>query len=280
MSLPIGANGGVCTDSVLGYNGTQLTTTTTQSGTYSFGSLGILQTTTPVVAGQGGLQTIADGIFEKVTYSASTTTGSVTSLGSCAVDVSVFTTTTTVPTIVGLDAGAITITGPAGTQTLTNEVIPTQTGPTGVYFLQPPNSFFPPTGGSFTFTGAGGKDIGSFTASISYTSPLSWTNMSSITSVTRASGQSITWTGGAPNSYVIINGSSSNSTAAASFICYAPVSAGQFTVPSYVLLALPATSANGSLAVENAVTGTFTASGLTSGSLVSGVSFSLSPAYN
>jgi uncharacterized protein (TIGR03437 family) len=281
MFLPIGAAGGVCTDSVLGYNGTQLTTTTTQSGTYSFGSLGILQSTTPVVGSQGGLQTIADGIFDKVTYSASSTTGSVISLGSCAVNVSVFTTTTTIPTIVGLDAGTITITGPAGTQTLTNEVIPTQTGPSGVYYLQPANSFFPPTGGSFTFTGAGGKDIGSFTASISYASPLVWTNMSSITSVTRASGQSITWTGGAPNSYVIMSGSSSNATASASFVCYAPVSAGQFTVPSYVLLALPATTTSGSLLVENAVTGTFTASGLTNGgSLVSGVSFSLSPAYN
>jgi uncharacterized protein (TIGR03437 family) len=279
IALPIGANGGVCTDSVLGYNGTQLTTTTTLSGTYDFGSLGILQTTTPVVGTAGGLQTIADGIFEQVTYSASSTTGSVLSLGSCAVSVAVLTTTTTIPTIVGLDAGTVTITGPTGTQTLTNETIPTLTGPSGIYELQPPNSFFPPTGGSFTFAGTGGKNVGAFTASISYTSPLVWTNMSSIPSVTRSSGQLISWTGGAPNSYVIMSGSSSNSTASASFTCYAPASAGQFTVPSYVLLALP-TSTNGSLLVENAVTSTFTASGITNGSLVAGVSFSISPAYN
>lgn len=279
MTLPIGQSGGVCTDSVLGYNGSQLTTTTTLSGTYSFGSLGILQSTTPVVAGQGGLETIASGVFEQVTYSASTTTGSVTSLGSCAVSVAAFTTTTTIPTITGLDAGTITVTGPAGTQTLTNEVIPTLTGPSGIYELQPPNSFFPTTGGSFTFTGTGGKNIGAFTASISYTNPLSWTNMSTIKTVTRANGQPITWTGGAPNSYVIMVGSSSNSTASASFECYAPASAGQFTVPSYVLLALPAGN-NGSLLVENPVVSTFTASGLTSGSVVSGVSFSISPTYN
>jgi uncharacterized protein (TIGR03437 family) len=278
IALPIGAAGGVCTDPVLGYNGTLLTTTTTQSGTYNFGELGILQTTTPVVGTSGGLQTVADGIFEQVTYSASSTTSSVLSLGSCAVSVAVFSTTTTIPTIVGLDAGTVTITGPTGTQTLTNEVIPTLTGPSGIYELQPPNTFFPPTGGSFTFTGTGGKNVGPFTATISYTSPLVWSNMSSISAVTRASGQAISWTGGAPNSYVIMSGSSSNSTASASFTCYAPASAGQFTVPSYVLLALPA-SANGSLLVENAVTSTFTASGLTSGSLVSGVSFSTSPAY-
>jgi uncharacterized protein (TIGR03437 family) len=279
ITLPIGANGGVCTDPVLGYNGTQLTTTTTQSGTYNFGSLGILQSTTPVIGGSGGLETIASGIFEQVTYSASTTTGSVTSLGSCIVSVSVFSGTVTIPTIIGLDAGTITITGPTGAQTLTNEVIPTQSGPSGEYFLQPPNSFFPPTGGSFTFTGTGGKNVGAFTSSISYTSPLAWTNSSSISAVTRASGQPITWTGGAPNTYVLIGGSSSSNSASASFTCYAPVSAGQFTVPSYVLLALPV-GTNGNLMVENAVTGTFSASGLTNGSIIAGVSFQIAPSYN
>jgi uncharacterized protein (TIGR03437 family) len=281
IALPIGAAGGVCTDPALGYNGTQLTTTTTQSGTYSYGTLGILQSTSPVVGTSGGLTTGADAFFEQLTYSASTSTGSVISLGSCAVFVSAVTTTTTIPTIVGLDAGTITITGPTGTQTLTNEVIPTLTGPSGEYFLQLANSFFPPTGGTFTFTGTGGKNIGAFTASIAYTNPLVWSNMSSIKTVTRASGQSITWTGGAPNSYVYISGSSASSAASASFTCYAPVSAGQFTVPSYVLLALPV-STNGDLLVENPVTSTFTASGLTSGfgSVVSGVSFSISPAYN
>jgi uncharacterized protein (TIGR03437 family) len=278
ITLPIGANGGVCTDPVLGYNGTQLTTTTTQSGTYNFGSLGILQSTTPVIGGSGGLETIASGIFEQVTYSASTTTGSVTSLGSCSVSVSAFTTGGTIPTIVGLDAGAISITGPTGTQSLTNAVIP-NVAVSGEYFLQPPNSFFPPTGGSFTFTGTGGKNVGAFTSSISYTSPLAWTNSSSINAVTRASGQPITWTGGAPNTYVLIVGSSSSNSASASFTCYAPVSAGQFTVPSYVLLALPA-GTNGNLMVENAVTGTFSASGLTNGSIIAGVSFQIAPSYN
>jgi len=280
MTLPIGASGGVCNDSALGYNGTQLTSTTTQSGTYNFGSLSILQSTTPVVGTSGGLQTAATGIFDQVTYSASSTTGSVTSLGSCAISVSAISTTTTIPTIVGLDAGTITITGPTGTQPVPNQVIPT-ISPSGIYSAVLANSFFPATGGSFTFTGSGGKNIGAFTASISYTNPLVWTNMSSIKSIARANGQNITWTGGAANSYVIMSGSSSNSTASASFTCYAPASAGQFTVPSYVLLALPA-STNGNLLVENPVTTTFSASGLTAGfgSVISGVSFSISPAYN
>jgi uncharacterized protein (TIGR03437 family) len=280
MALPIGASGGVCTDSLLGYNGTQLTTTTTQSGTYNFGDLGIVQSTTPVIGSSGGLQTVADGIFEQLTYSGSTTTGSVTSLGSCSLSVaSAVTTTGTIPTIVGLDAGTITITGPTGAQTLTNESIPTLTGPSGIYGGSIASSFFPTTGGSFTFTGTGGKNVGAFTTSISYSNPLVWTNMSAITAITRANGQSITWSGGAPNSYVFISGNSSSSTASASFTCYASASAGQFTVPSYVLLALPA-GTNGSLLVDNSVVGTFTASGLTTGSVVAGVSFQTSPNYN
>jgi uncharacterized protein (TIGR03437 family) len=285
MALPIGASGGVCTDPILGYNGTTLTTTTTQSGSYNYGTLSILQDTIPTVTvgntTTGGETTGGVGFFEKTTYSGSTTTGGVFSLGSCSLSGSSTITVGSTPTVNGLDAGNITITGPTGTQPLTNEMIPTLTGPSGEYFAQLANSFFPPTGGTFTFTGTGGKDIGAFTASIGYTNPLTWTNMTSITSVTRASGQQITWTGGQPNSWVLIGGSSSSNTASASFNCLALASAGQFTIPSYVLLALPA-GANGTLAVNNTNIATFSASGLTSGygQLTAGVSFGISPTYN
>jgi hypothetical protein len=150
----------------------------------------------------------------------------------------------------------------------------------GEYFVTPANSFFPATGGTFTFTGTGGKDVGPFTASISYSNPLSWTNMSSISAVTRASGQQITWSGGTPNSFVFISGSSASNTASASFTCYALANAGQFTVPSYVLLALPPSS-NGTLSINNTNFSTFSASGITNGGTVTaGVSFSINPNYN
>jgi hypothetical protein len=176
MALPIGASGGVCTDPILGYNGTTLTTTTTQSGSYNYGTLSILQDTIPTVTvgntTTGGETTGGVGFFEKTTYSGSTTTGGVFSLGSCSLSGSSTITVGSTPTVNGLDAGNITITGPTGTQPLTNEMIPTLTGPSGEYFAQLANSFFPPTGGTFTFTGTGGKDIGAFTASIGYTNPL------------------------------------------------------------------------------------------------------------
>jgi hypothetical protein len=191
------------------------------------------------------------------------------------------TSTTAPPSITGLDAGTITITGPIGPQTLVPQTN-TPSALMGLYSVQLANSFLPPTGGAFTFTGSGGKQVGAFSTSISLTNPLNWTNMSAINSVTRANGLNITWTGGVPNTYVAITGSSllSNSAVGASFTCYAPVGAGQFTVPSYVLLALPA-SASGGLAVNNgAAPGSFTASGLTAAGIVNAeVSFAISPAY-
>jgi hypothetical protein len=280
ITLPFGS--GVCSDPILGYNGTQLTNSGTQSGTYSIGEVTLEQSTTPVVGNSGGLTTGASAIFEKVTYSASTTSSGITSLGSCAVSTSSTTVSIgTIPTIVGLDAGNITVTGPTGTQPLSNEAIPTQTGPSGLYFSQLANSFLPATGGSFTFTGSGGKDVGAFTATISIGNVLNWTNQSSLSSVTRTNGVTLNWTGGSSNSYVYIQGTSSSNSASASFLCYAPASAGQFTVPPYVLLALPP-STNGTLGIATSPTPTsFTASGLTNPGIgIIGISYGITAAYN
>jgi hypothetical protein len=64
-----------------------------------------------------------------------------------------------------------------------------------------------------------------------------------------------------------------------SYTCIAPVSAGSFTVPSYVLATLPAGS--GSTAVSNYTNyQTFTASGLDNGTLFGGTSQSVNTTYN
>ncbi len=200
----------------------------------------------------------------------------ISSLNNCIVS-SQATGGTTLPTTSGLDAGAITLQGPTGTQTLTATAIPGQSGASGLYIAQLPSNFITP--GSFTFKGAGGADVGAFTVTVNYTSPLVWTNSAAITSVTRSSGVNVTWTGGATGTYVIISGSASSATASASFTCLAPASAGQFTVPSYVLLALPAGS--GSLSLENATSPvSFTATGLDLGIALAAGTFSISPAYN
>jgi uncharacterized protein (TIGR03437 family) len=272
VALPIAAAGGVCSDPVIGDNGTSILNQGGQSAAYTNANLSIVQSTTGQV-----VQTTATGTFESIQpTSTSGTGGSVVSLGNCSVTgVGGGTSTASPPSITGLDAGTITVTGPIGPQTLVPQT-------TGVYSVQLANAFLPATGGAFTFTGSGGKQVGSFTTSISLTNPLSWTNMSAINSITRANGLNVTWTGGVPNTYVAITGTSllSNSAVGTSFTCYAPVSAGQFTVPSYVLLGLPA-SASGGLTVSNAAApGTFTASGLTAAGTVNAqVTFAISPAY-
>jgi hypothetical protein len=75
---------------------------------------------------------------------------------------------------------------------------------------------------------------------------------------------------------------SSTSTATgvfANYTCIAPVAAGNFTVPAYVLSALPPGA--GSSTLENTSSyGNFTATGLTVGSALGGVVVAVNSTYN
>lgn len=266
VTLPIAAGGGVCSDPTTGITGTTLGNLTGKSN-YNSGVLFVFQETSPTQS-----EGVAFGEFQNVVTTASSTVSGVTSLGSCTLSSQA--TGSGSSSTTGLDAGTITVTGPTGTQTLTTfPQLP------GGYEVQLPSGFIPTSGGSYTFNGSGGSQVGKFSVSVSYANPLVWTNSSTITAVNRASGQTVTWTGGASGSYVYIGGTSSSSTASASFVCYAQASAGSFTVPSYVLLAMPA--GNGTLSLENITTPvSFTASGLDYGTAFAGVSVSISPNYN
>jgi len=98
--------------------------------------------------------------------------------------------------------------------------------------------------------------------------------------ITRGSGATFSWTGGAAGTYVVIGGSSTGTSSGGfgSFICIAPVAAGQFTVPSYVLSALPA--GTGSTSVANVSSyGTFSAPGLNAGAAFGEVSQSIGTTF-
>lgn len=160
----------------------------------------------------------------------------------------------------------------------------------------------PPGGGSFAFdNGAGGPDIGPFTATLtaSLTNPFVWTNRSTITALNRANGQTITWTGGIPGSYVSIFGYSfahensrggNGSDEYTYFTCSALASAGQFTVPAEVLGGLLRTGAslgvglppvgNGYLYVVNGTSQRFSAPGLDLGLLFFNVGSGISVPFN
>jgi len=109
-----------------------------------------------------------------------------------------------------------------------------------------PGSSDPPylDAGSYTATGPGGADVGSFSSQINIPGNFRWTNEASITEINRNNDLPITWTGAGNNDYVIASGSSSDSASrsGASFVCLERGSAGQLTVPSAILLGLPASS--------------------------------------
>jgi uncharacterized protein (TIGR03437 family) len=164
-----------------------------------------------------------------------------------------------------LDAGpSIMIAGPKGSKPVAkgqggyySSVFANATSSSGIPGL-PPGFPGPPVGsdapyldaGSYTATGPGGADVGSFSSQLNVPGNFRWTNEASITDINRANDLPITWTGAGGNDYVSISGGSSDTTAraGASFVCLERGSAGQLTVPSAILLGLPASIA-GNLSV-------------------------------
>ena len=121
---------------------------------------------------------------------------------------------------------------------------------TGSYEAQLASGSVPASGGTFGVAATGGTTspaVGAFNTTINFPNPLlAWTNQSASATVSRSGGQTYTWTSGASNSFVVMNGSSSSTATgiSASYTCIAPVSAGSFTVPAYILLGLPAGTGN------------------------------------
>ncbi len=265
-TLPIHAGGGTCSDPQLGYNGDQISTLSGNS-TVKTGVVYVAQTT---VAG-AGTASAAGASFSQVT-GANYAGGTTVSLGGCILIQS--TSGSTSGTVTGLSAGTITVTGPGGTN-VTLSAIP---GSTGSYYATIPA--IPSTGGVYVINATAGSQVGAFTTTVNFPNPvLSWTNQSAAAAVSRSGGLTVNWTGGSPGSYVIVTGSSTNGDATGTYTCLVPQSAFTFTVPSYVLLGLPA--GTGSTSVNNSTNqSTFAATGLDFGAAFGNLLFSVSSNYN
>jgi uncharacterized protein (TIGR03437 family) len=111
--------------------------------------------------------------------------------------------------------------------------------------------------GTFTVSAPGGSNVGAFSASVPVTSAAAsfkWTNQSAIgTSISRDTPLTIEWTGGDPNGFVDMTLISSTlqsgttplpTTPGILVECIAPVSAGSFPIPIYVLQSLPSTASS------------------------------------
>lgn len=260
-AIPVAASGGVCSDPLFGTDGNA---TTTLSGKTSIntGTVLLAHSVSPgSTAGTTQTNDIAEASFIKSAGGSVTTSGTRASVGSCSVTQTI-TSTAGTSTTTGLDAGIISVTGPSASATLAS----LGSASPGLSLAQLATGFIPSTGGAFTFKGTGGADVGSFSVTVNFPNPaVAWTNQAAAATINRVSGASFTWTGGAANSYVEITGSSSASSGATgSFYCFAPASAGQFTVPNFVLLGLPSGSGNTSLTNTTSYTA-FTATGLDTG---------------
>jgi uncharacterized protein (TIGR03437 family) len=268
-TLPIHSSGGPCVDSVDGLTGDQLA----PSGSKNL---------------RTGLVTIqADTRNNVLTNSAGATFEAYTGLyspnqpvspGGCVVD---YLKPATIGSITGLDPGTITMTGPNG---LSLTLPPSQLGIKGMFAATLSSTAIPETGGTFTFTGTGGADVGPFTAVLDFSNPiLSWTNPDVATTVDRSQNLKVTWTGGNADSYVFVTGVSTSKATSTTpavtlgFTCLVKASDGQVTVPSYILSALP--PGTGGMAIQNDFYSKFSASGLDITSAIGEVSFSNKSTY-
>jgi hypothetical protein len=155
-----------------------------------------------------------------------------------------------------LDAGTVTLTGPAGTN-LTNQKL-TETSNVYNYTIgteglatslpgQGNGSILP---GTYNLTGAGGTDVGPFSASLTLGSPLTLSSPLPAT-VTESAGLTLNWTGGNASDPVQIIGYSGTGCGSgasqvpnqAEFICKTTAGQGTFTVPASILTQLPTVTA-------------------------------------
>jgi hypothetical protein len=118
----------------------------------------------------------------------------------------------------------------------------------GSYFGQLPSGNL---AGTYTISGSGGKDVGTIKVAINVPSPFSLSNSSSLASITRSQGATVSWTGGFTGGDVLVNGVVAGpNDGSINFYCHAPSSAGQLTIPAATLLALP--PGTGKLVIVNA----------------------------
>lgn len=276
LTLPVGT--GECQDST-GYNGSTLAALSGMS-TANFGFVSMIYS--PAPNNGSGLQNLPEAEVEFLNESGSalgTSTGLV-SIGGCIVGESLSSTNApgnTTP----LNAGTITVNDPSGVAAVTLTSQPSSSY--SFYSAQLPTGFLTTSGGAFQFSATAGSPapaVGAFNATVNFPTPFfSWTNQAADATVTRSQGVTLTWSSGAPGTYVLISGNSSSASQSAYFSCSAPAAAGTFTVPAYVLETLPA-STGGSLEVsDQTVPQTFTATGLDYGYAIGEVAYNITAAY-
>ncbi len=309
-TIAVSPTGGVCSDP-LGLPSGALERIS-QGGTVKFGAIALLRTDLEIAIPFLGTQSIKTDIgtadfsefnAQNVVSSSSLNAGGAPSIGSCTVFNGTTSSLTPVDPLqpIALDAGPqLSVNGPRGAKTLTksNPFDGSYIATLAQSGLAIPGA--PPAdqpyleAGNYTISGPGGANVGAFTAQYTISTPLNWTNRAAVNTVTRANGQEVTWQAGSANDYVIIYGYSaadaSENAPLGIFTCIERASAGRFTVPPGILLALPASASagGGGLSLPTSVFGvgivyqerSFTAPGLDFGVTIGQAIAVKSVAYN
>lgn len=285
VAIPVAATGRACTDwfsssaevqNLLGTGKTEIN--------MGWFYLSKFLTYSPGILGQPALMVTQDSAtaqFMRYTPFDSSNWGSVGGFANPGCVVSVFQAQNPFnsPFLKRLDAGpAVTLTLPdSNTRTLAQQNVSnyeySQNSVTPGQAL-----FIPNTGGTFRFKAPGGPDVGPAEASLTIGSPLVWNEHTTITTVSRTQPLTVTWTGGTPGGFVMIQGGSLagvNSEIYTAFGCTERVEAGRFTVPRDVLASMVASTVvpplnipMGTLLVQFfTLPARFTATGLDHGSI-------------
>ena len=264
VTLPISNGGGPCVDPSTGLNGVQISG---GSGlTIRGGTVGIQHIDTPDKNGNRTVSNVGSGGFAKYSGLYPSSVASLTP-GSCIIQYPVAQT----GSVTLLDAGSVKLTGPNG---LNATLAPTLGG----LYAALSATDIPPSGGTFTFTGLGGRDVGTFTATLTVAPLLNWTNPGAAANIDRSQPLHLTWTGGNPGSYVYIVGASGSGGARERiFDCVALADSGEFDVPAYILSAMPAGA--GSVELDNGIFTPFSADGLDIASAGASITYSVSSMF-
>lgn len=274
-TLPIARNGGTCSDPNTEFTADQLQALSNHSNV----NIGIMFIGQETNVAKGAIRNVFRGKFLGYAmgeFGSRTPSEGFISYGSCQI----------LPKgtrATHLDAGpTLTVSGPGGEQGSASPVT-LKDGTMGDYRGSLPGGFIPNGGGTFTFSnGSGSTAIGSFgAAAITVPPPLVWTNMNGISTINKSQGVTVTWSGGSPGTFVVIQGEAKitpTATQTVAFACAASVDSGQFTIPPSLLLAMPV--GNGDLLVNNVTfPAPFSAPGLDLGSVYGEIGWNIPVSY-
>jgi uncharacterized protein (TIGR03437 family) len=178
VTIPINPGGGACTDPLTSLSGNQIAPA--GGGPLRTGLVSLIYVNEPARNGARRVTESANGAF--IRYTGLYAPPWPLSPGGCILQ---DLTPVPFPGLAPLDVGQMSLTGPGG---LSMRLGP-QAGVRGSFSTQLPAGSIPSTGGTYTFQGLGGMDVGPFSTSLTLTNPvLAWTNRGAAATVDRRSG--------------------------------------------------------------------------------------------